>query len=165
MESTIRVRKSARAILLNEDNLMLWQHCRDDIGRGGQTTFWCPPGGGLETEESFEQALSRELWEEVGLQNVDIGPHAATVSAQIMNSGESIFEESRIYVVRVIAPELRFEAPLERHLGWRWWSAQEISASSELFLPPEIIGICSEIAQGIWDGQTREFLRKSPSAN
>jgi 2,3-bisphosphoglycerate-dependent phosphoglycerate mutase len=165
MESTIRVRKSARALLLNENNLMLWQHCRDDIGRGGQTTFWRPPGGGLEVDESFEQALRRELWEEVGLQDVEIGLHAATVAARVVHCGEPIFEKSQIYLVRVVAPELRFETPLERHLGWRWWSSKEISASSELFLPPEIIGICSEIAQGIWDGQTREFLRESPSVN
>jgi 8-oxo-dGTP diphosphatase len=92
MESTIRVRQSARALLLDENNLMLWQHCRDDIGRGGQTTFWCPPGGGLEADESFEQALSRELWEEVGLQDVEIGVHATTVAARIMNSGESILK-------------------------------------------------------------------------
>ena len=159
MKSSIRVRKSARAVLLNEQHLMLWQHCRDDIGRGGQTTFWCPPGGALEADESFEQALQRELWEEVGLQDVEIGPHAATVAAQIMNSGDAVFEECRMYVVRVVAPQLRFETPLEKHLGWRWWSASEVNASSELFLPHEIIGVFSKIANGIWDGQAREFLR------
>ena len=159
MGSSVRVRQSARALLLNEHNLMLWQHCRDDIGRGGQTTFWCPPGGALESDESFEDALSRELWEEVGLQDVEIGPHAATVTAQIMNSGEAIFEESRIYVVRVVAPRLRFEAPLRRHLGWRWWSAREVRASSELFLPHEIIDVFSEIARGSWSGQVQAFSR------
>lgn len=60
------MRQPARAILINEHSQMLWLQVQDDIGRGGLTQFWVVRGGGLEPGETFEQALYREVHEEIG---------------------------------------------------------------------------------------------------
>jgi 8-oxo-dGTP pyrophosphatase MutT (NUDIX family) len=36
--------------------------------------FWLTPGGGLESQESFEDAARRESREETGLTDVQVGP-------------------------------------------------------------------------------------------
>ena len=35
--------------------------------RPGRYDFWVAPGGGVKGEESYEEAASREVWEETGL--------------------------------------------------------------------------------------------------
>lgn len=57
--SEYRLRKSARAILLNDKGEMATQY----VSKYGYHKF---PGGGVEVGESLEDALARELIEEVG---------------------------------------------------------------------------------------------------
>jgi len=37
--------------------------------------FWFPPGGGIEPDETPEDAARREVYEETGLADFDLGPH------------------------------------------------------------------------------------------
>lgn len=157
----MRARKSARAMLLNERDEMLWLHVQDDIGRGGKTRLWCTPGGGLRPDETFEAALHREIYEEVGLV-LDKGQtyeHVATFQRSVVIGGRPFNEHSRFYLICVENPALRFENPdlaeLETFLGHGWWSYRDIQASDELFLPKEIVEVFGEIVQGRWNGEVR----------
>lgn len=40
--------------------------------RPGRYDFWVAPGGGVKGEESYEEAATREVWEETGL-DVEVG--------------------------------------------------------------------------------------------
>ena len=65
VEHTFRVRKSARCVLLNEAGEVSLQHVR-------KKGFYKLPGGGVEPGETEEEALRREVIEEVGCAITDI---------------------------------------------------------------------------------------------
>src|SRR5215469_8149751 len=57
------LRRASRLILLDDQRrVLLFLHA----GTNGEH-FWAPPGGGLESDETFEQAACREASEELGL--------------------------------------------------------------------------------------------------
>lgn len=59
LEDVYRIRKSARAILLNQDGLVATQYLRT-------YDYHKLPGGGVDQGETIEEALKREIKEEVG---------------------------------------------------------------------------------------------------
>jgi 8-oxo-dGTP pyrophosphatase MutT (NUDIX family) len=67
-------RPVARVVLLGPEQQLLLLLALDTV-RGN--FWWVTPGGGLEAGESFEQAASRELYEETGLE-CRIGPWVRT---------------------------------------------------------------------------------------
>lgn len=75
-------RPTARLILLDDAGRVLLFQFEDlnfaepdsrheSLRRG---FFWCTPGGVVEPGETHEEAARRELWEETGITNVDLGP-------------------------------------------------------------------------------------------
>ena len=76
----IPVRKATRVILLNDKNELLLMCVEDfDISTPDGTRnkrFWCTIGGGIEKDETIEQAALREIYEEAGIlaEELDLGP-------------------------------------------------------------------------------------------
>ena len=63
-----RLRVRVCGICIENDQILLLSH----RGIGNTDTFWCPPGGGVQFEETTHEALQREFIEETGLE-VTIG--------------------------------------------------------------------------------------------
>jgi 8-oxo-dGTP diphosphatase len=55
-------RISAGAIVEDQGRLLLVRHVLP-----GKYDFWVAPGGGVKDQESYEEAATREVWEETGL--------------------------------------------------------------------------------------------------
>jgi 8-oxo-dGTP pyrophosphatase MutT (NUDIX family) len=55
-------RISAGALVEHNDRLLMVHHLRP-----GRYDFWVAPGGGVQGQESYEDAARREVWEETGL--------------------------------------------------------------------------------------------------
>ncbi len=68
----MRLRHSARGLVVDDQfRLLLYRF----IAPGGGLTVWCPPGGGLEGDETPSEALARELDEEIGLRDYGAATH------------------------------------------------------------------------------------------
>lgn len=68
----MRLRHSARGLVVDDQSRLLLYRF---IAPGGGLTGWCPPGGGLEGDETSPEALARELDEEIGLRDYGAATH------------------------------------------------------------------------------------------
>lgn len=66
-------RKSSRAIVINKHNqIFLFRYTFDFFADSEEV--WITPGGGLDEGETFEEALERELFEELGIKLTESAP-------------------------------------------------------------------------------------------
>lgn len=133
----LRFRQATRAIIVDDDDALLL--VRFVFPSGAQR--WALPGGGLEPGESDLAGLRRELYEELGLTDVHIGPHVWSREHVFpMRTGED-GQRDRIYLVR----RPHFEpAPV---IGWqrlreefvfemRWWTPDELDRADGVIFAP-----------------------------
>lgn len=94
-------RPRAFAAVISNDQILMTKHVYPD------KTFWTLPGGGLEIGETFEEAVLREVKEEV---NLDVEVVEYLFSSQYSGG------EERCYLVRRLddkAPLLGFDPELD----------------------------------------------------
>jgi 8-oxo-dGTP pyrophosphatase MutT (NUDIX family) len=123
----LRIREAARALVLDPADRVLMVRFEFPAG-----TRWALPGGGLEPGETHADALRRELAEEAGMRDPDIGPLVWTRLHIIpFLDGRWDGQREHIHLVRTPAfdptPDLPWETLRAEHLHEvRWWSVEEI---------------------------------------
>ena len=133
----LRLRLAIRAIVLDEDERVLL--VRFDFG---DRVVWATPGGGIEDRETDEQTLRRELLEEAGLEDFELGPLVWTRTHEFpLAGGRWDGQIERYYVVRTSAfeptPQLSWEELLREGMtGVRWWTLRELEAAAETVFAP-----------------------------
>jgi TDG/mug DNA glycosylase family protein len=133
-------RHAVRALVLDRDDRVLLVEFRDRVGQ----VWWAAPGGGLHEGESTEDALRRELLEEAGLSDFDLGPEIWTREHVFAWMGRILHQRERFRLVRVDehepAPTVDLASELVAEL--RWWTLDELDAAMETLAParlPELV--------------------------
>ena len=132
------LRTGVRAIVLDPDDRVLLVRFPRVLAT---------PGGGIEDGESDEHALARELAEECGIRDYELGPLLWTRTHRFPGMEEHGGQTERLYLVRVgkvePAPELTPEQLLAEGVSEvRWWTLDELERAGAEFAPrrlPELL--------------------------
>jgi G:T/U-mismatch repair DNA glycosylase/8-oxo-dGTP pyrophosphatase MutT (NUDIX family) len=121
-------RLGVRALVLDQADRVLMVRFEDELG-----DWWSTPGGGVDPGESDEEALARELAEEVGLRDFELGPLIWTREHWLVNPRKWGGQRERLYLVRTAAfePAPSFSAAELAAEGVheaRWFSVDELDS-------------------------------------
>jgi len=148
--SPIPERPTARVLLLDALGRILLMKGRLP-GNPERDAAWFTVGGGVEPGESWLDAAAREILEETGITEFELGPIVWARSGVLNIPDPRLFQE-RYIVARcaVCEPHRGGWEALEHELidEMRWWTLADLRATSEAVFPGGLAERLPEILAG-----------------
>jgi 8-oxo-dGTP pyrophosphatase MutT (NUDIX family) len=145
-------RRAARVVAIDPQRRVLLINASDP-GDPSKPAWWEIPGGGIDGGESSATCCARELWEEAGVRQAEIGPVIWTQHVNFTFAGYTFDQDEVIHVAwcdssATVEPEglELFEAMAFK--GQRWWTLEELLASDEPTLPPRLRELLPAVLAG-----------------
>jgi 8-oxo-dGTP pyrophosphatase MutT (NUDIX family) len=133
-------RQAARVILLDPHDRILLINGFEPADP--TVTWWFTPGGGAEEGESLADAARREVAEETGITEFELGPVIWRRRSSFMFAGQWWDNDEWYHLGRTSSTHLDVsgQTDLERSSvsGLRWWTAKELLETSERLYPFEL---------------------------
>jgi 8-oxo-dGTP pyrophosphatase MutT (NUDIX family) len=146
------VRPTARVLVVSPaQRVLLFTTTWPDRESGRR--FWFTPGGGLEADESHDEAARRELREEIGVE-LAVGPCLWSREHTWWTERHQRWIRSveRYYLAHAPSEELGpidwGDAELQEIAEMRWWSVADIAASGDLFVPRALAALLPDVLAG-----------------
>jgi 8-oxo-dGTP pyrophosphatase MutT (NUDIX family) len=148
----VRQRPAARLLITDPLGRVLLFRFEHRTGALAGTSYWATPGGGVEADETFEQAAIRELWEETGIRVEHVGPQIAQRQVVFqLSDGEYVNEDERYFHVRVSSNSLSTAGwtayEIECMTDHRWWARDELAQAAEKIWPENLIDLLKASGQ------------------
>ncbi|MEM9130799.1 MAG: NUDIX domain-containing protein [Actinomycetota bacterium] len=152
MASGSRRRQAARVVVLDGDGRILLIKSKDPANPGGPG-WWEIPGGGMDPGETSADTAARELWEEAGITEAEVGPVVWTQQVQFTFAGLYFDQDEYIHVAWTEQTEIRRPGHLEMleamaFEGARWWTLDEVVTAETAFLPPGLPRLLPDLVAG-----------------
>ncbi len=144
-------RPAARAVLLDREGRVFLIRGHDPAD-ASKPPWWEIPGGGIDPGEDSAIAIRRELYEETGIDGVEVGPVIWTQHVEFDFGGYHFDSDEKIHVAWCAGGEWR-----PQHLealeaaafsGAQWWSLDDLLASPEPTLPTRLREFLPQIVAG-----------------
>lgn len=156
----MQVRPTVRVLLLDPQDRLLLFRGRLPAEPDG-SSFWFTCGGGVEPGETLEDAARREVLEETGIAEFELGPAVwrdEGVMPAFEGGGPPMHFQQTFYVGRCAGG-----GDLSRE-GWtdlerrsideaRWWTLAEIASASEIIYPRSLPIHLPDIIAGRWPSE------------
>jgi 8-oxo-dGTP pyrophosphatase MutT (NUDIX family) len=137
------LRRVARVVLLDPRDRILLMHGHEPDDPGDD--WWFTPGGGGEGDETREAAALRELAEETGITEVELGPVIWRRTCSFPFAGRRWNQDEWYYLARTRSTRIAATGltELERRTvaGARWWTCGELSRAHETVYPTRLAGL------------------------
>ncbi|WP_030566961.1 NUDIX hydrolase [Streptomyces aureocirculatus] len=134
------LRKVARVVLLDGRDRILLLHGHEPGDPADD--WWFTPGGGLEGDETRAQAALRELAEETGITDVELGPVLWRRMCSFPFAGRRWDQDEWYYLARttqtVTRPAGLTELERRSVAGARWWTCPELARARETVYPTRL---------------------------
>ena len=139
-------RATVRVILIDHDKTLLFEDSDPGIP---DSHWWVTPGGGVDEDESQQQAAIREVREETGYELTEadlLGPIA--IRHVVHGYSDQVIEQDEAFFLAMVSP---FEVDVSAHtederltlLQYRWWSHDDLRHTDEWIWPHELVELWS----------------------
>lgn len=132
-------RPAVRGLILTPQHELLLIRMRSPEGR----VFWIAPGGGVDPGETAEEALARELNEELGLTDFRLGPVVWRRRHTYRWAGRWFAqrEEYRIVEAEKFAAAMQDIAEAAFVTELRWWPVEALAHTTDELAPLSLADI------------------------
>jgi 8-oxo-dGTP diphosphatase len=143
-------RPTARVVLLDRHDRILLMKGRLPGGKHGPAA-WFTVGGGVEPGETYLEAAAREIREETGILEFELGP-VLWLRRGVLHLPDPTLMVEQYVLARCEAAPLRREGwtPIEQELieEVRWWTLAELITTQDRVFPPGLADLMPNVLAG-----------------
>lgn len=148
--SPAELRRVVRVVLLDPADRVLLLHGFEPADPA--LTWWFTPGGGVEAGEGLEAAARRELMEETGIAEVELGPVIWRRRSTFSFVGRRWANDEWYHLGRTEVTDVDLSGLTELELatitGTRWWTVQELRETRDTVHPVGLGGLLGTLLEG-----------------